>query len=609
MKAPLTSNFFLLTSYFLCASIQAQQVPADQQPVFRGGTSVVRIDVIATGSDGQPVVDLQPEDFELSEDGTAQTIQSFKLVQVNPGWLPGLEGAPRPIRTSEDEAREAARDDVRLIGIFLDDYHVRRDPSLWGRQQLAEFAKTALVPSDMVGVMYPLDPIGAVRFTRNHETVGRELGQFLGRKGDYEPTNDIERGYVWRLRPPEIEQIRYEVSLSALKALIIRLGGLKQGRKSLMLISEGYSRPPVDLLMDLRAVYELANRNNVSIYGVDIRGLIGPMFGGPTEALRMLALATDGDTVINRNEIAIAMRQTIQDANAYYLLGYATSAPADGKFHDVRVRVRRPGIRLRYRDGYWAPTPEEVERLTTRTNLPGPSAEVEAALASVTANTRARTVRTWVGAERGSNGRTRLTFVWETLADARVEPVAAVSVTAVGGDSVPYFRGRVGADSRAGGGQVSFDAAPGSVQLRFIVEGKEGEALDSDAREIAVPDLTGSGPLFATPMVFRARLPRDVQEIRNDPRARPTASREFFRSERLLVRVIGYAGDSPAGVAARLINRAGQMLRELPVDSTDHGGFLDLALASLEPGDYVLEFAATSGDRSIREFVGFRVVV
>ena len=156
---------------------------------------------------------------------------------------------------------------------------------------------------------------------------------------------------------------------------------------------------------------------------------------------------------------------------------------------------------------------------------------------------------------------------------------------------------------------MSFDVAPGSVQLRFTVEGQEGEALDSDTRDVAVPDLSGAGRAIATPLVFRARLPREVQQIRTDRRVRPTASREFLRTERLLVRVIGYAGDSSTDVAARLMNRAGQVLRELPLQSTDLGGFLDLALASLEPGDYVLEFSATGGDRAIREFVGFRVVV
>ena len=51
------------------------------------------------------------------------------------------------------------------------------------------------------------------------------------------------------------------------------------------------------------------------------------------------------------------------DASAYYLLGYtSTEAPRDGKFHEIAVRVKRRGIEVRARKGYWAYSPEDAAR-------------------------------------------------------------------------------------------------------------------------------------------------------------------------------------------------------------------------------------------------------
>ena len=76
---------------------------------------------------------------------------------------------PREIRSDYDEESEAARDDVRLFAIFLDDYHVRRGASMAVRKPLDEFIETQLGPTDMVGVMYPLESLASIRMTRNHD--------------------------------------------------------------------------------------------------------------------------------------------------------------------------------------------------------------------------------------------------------------------------------------------------------------------------------------------------------------------------------------------------------------------------------------------------------
>ena len=99
----------------------------------------------------------------------------------------------------------------------------------------------------------------------------------------------------------------------------------------------------------LREVFDIANRNNTSIYAVDPRGLAAfeydinqgvslttdrKMLGESIDTLRVLADNTDGRAIVNRNDLASGMKQIMRDASGYYLLGYTSqSAPTDGKFH------------------------------------------------------------------------------------------------------------------------------------------------------------------------------------------------------------------------------------------------------------------------------------
>src|SRR6185295_580060 len=99
---------------------------------------------------------------------------------------------------------------------------------------------TELGPSDMVGLMYPLQAVSSVLMTRDHNKILGGLGSFVGRKGDYTPRNPMEEQYA-NYPAEDVERIRNQISMSALEGLIIHMGSLKQGRKALILVSEGYS--------------------------------------------------------------------------------------------------------------------------------------------------------------------------------------------------------------------------------------------------------------------------------------------------------------------------------------------------------------------------------
>ena len=128
----------------------------------------------------------------------------------------------------------------------------------------------------------------------------------------------------------------------------------------------------------------------------------------------MLADNTDGRAIVNRNDLAAGMKQIMRDASGYYLLGYTSaSAPTDGKFHNIDVRVKRPNVEVRARKGYWAYTPR-TSRSATAPPKAGPAPAVSNALNAIAEPTRGRPARFWVGTDRGpAAGQSRVTFVWE----------------------------------------------------------------------------------------------------------------------------------------------------------------------------------------------------
>ena len=116
---------------------------------------------------------------------------------------------------------------------------------------------------------------------------------------------------------------------------------------------------------------------------------------------------TDGRAIVNRNDLATGMKQIIRDSSGYYLLGYNSSqAPTDGKFHNIKVNVkRRASTSARARaTGRTRPTTSR-ERMRRR-KAEAPTA-VTTALNDLAAPARDRSAHFWIGTARGENGMTQ----------------------------------------------------------------------------------------------------------------------------------------------------------------------------------------------------------
>ena len=648
-----------------------------QDPTFRAGINYVAVDVIVTDRKESPILDLRKEDFEVFEDGRPQPIEQFRLIKIDN--VPRADDpAPRRIRSRDDELLEAGRDDVRVMAILLDDYHTRKGTALVVKEPLTKFLESQVGPNDLVAVISPLTPVSEILFTTDRAAAISAVNRFEGRKFDYAPRNRFEEEYS-RFPTQEIERIRNEVVMDALSAAAIRMGAMRQGRKSIIFVSEGFTvmlppqmqrqnaQHPTDPFQTaiaaeaqdssrqqsaeafsaaaidfrMREVSRDANRNNAAIYALDPRGLapfeydIDAVPGGATismqtdrralqltqDTLRALSEQTDGRAIVNRNALGVGLAQIVRDSSYYYLLGYnSTQAQNDGKFHEIKVRVKRSGAEVRARRGYWALTAADVKRVTSK--APDVAKPVMTALATIAPSVQAgKYVRTWIGTERGSNGRTQVTFVWEPLpvppGSARREQPGRVALLAANGTGEMIFRGAApdqGSPSSAGGTspqRLVFEAPPGRLELRLTVQDAgSGGTLDQEIKSIDVPDLTAVGAAISTPRVFRARTVREFQTLAADAAAAPNASREFSRTERLLIRFDAYAaGGEQVQPTAVMLNRAGGKMSDVPVAAARAGGThqIDLSLASSPACEYLVEISVSSAGTEVKELVPFRV--
>ena len=171
-------------------------------------------------------------------------------------------------------------------------------------------------------------------------------------------------------------RLRNQATLHALERVADALAQGK-GRKSVLLVSDGFIHDPS--LPEFRDVQRAMNRVNASVYFLDARGLTGSSefasaeFGRAlleqdvsstlsrvaleTEGAESVAIDTGGFSLRNPNDLVGEMEKVARDSRSYYLFGYASrNTRRDGKFRKIEVEVRRPGLKVRARSGYYAPT-------------------------------------------------------------------------------------------------------------------------------------------------------------------------------------------------------------------------------------------------------------
>ena len=601
------------------------QQPQQPPPTFRAGVSVVRVDVTVTGKEDEPVAGLEAGDFEVTEDGVPVKVDSLQFIRLT-GSPAGGDDRSLQIRTAEQAEAEAARDDVRVFAIFLDDYHVLKLASMNVpmKKALTDFIEH-LWPTDLVAIMDPLTPLSALRFTRSRAELVAAINGFQGRYGELFPVKSPVEEAQWQ--SPDVAQIRAEVTLSALAALTIRLGSLKEGRKTILFVSQG---PPTffgigrgSLQDRMREIAQAASRGNVSIYPLDPAGL-GIEAGGSRDTLYQLAAESGGRAIVNTNDPRHGLDRLLADSSAYYVLGYTPPRPQDdGRFHKIGVKVKRGGMRVLARQGYWSPDPRQIaEAKMAAAARAATEPSVSKALdATAEMEPTKRPVDLWLGWTKASDGKSQLQVTWDASESAagtsaaralEVEVLDAQRTKAIAPmQTIPGVPAATAAAPTPARSAAGFTLSPGSAGLRVTVRGPEGEALDTWTQALTVPDF-GSAPVALSSVRFyRARSVVELRALRTATDPVPVAGRRFARTDRVLVAVDCYVTPGlRATLEAHVLGRDGRELAALPLpDPQGTTTRFELPVGSLGQGTYLLRIRARTTAGFNEQVVAFRVAL
>ena len=159
----MSSYFVLCTSYLTSLA---------QQPVFRGGTVIVPLDVSVLDKNHKPVTDLKQSDFTIFENNVKQDIRAFFPIALEPEPAAAAEN-PTLIRTAESTDPLAPR--TRRTFLFVFGWGDIEKPmeTITGT---IEFIRDRTLPQDLVGVLL-FDRLSDL--TRDHEYVATVLERFL----------------------------------------------------------------------------------------------------------------------------------------------------------------------------------------------------------------------------------------------------------------------------------------------------------------------------------------------------------------------------------------------------------------------------------------------
>ena len=409
------------------AWLHAQQDAA----TFRSSVEYVEVDVIANNAQGEFVRDLTKDDFQITEDGKRQSIATFSLVDIP------IEKTVRPLFTGQaidpDVSTNEHPFEGRIYVMVMDDLHTRPTGVLRARSAARQFIEQRLGANDLMAVLHTAGSDNASQdFTSNRrlllaaidKTSPRGLDSSVSLQNDMAQLTSgapaIGPAVLGSAATAQDSQRAGNAigSLRTLRDVAEWFTKVKGRRKSILFVSEGidYDTDNIMARADqpgsqasaivsaMREAIDAAMRANVGIYGIDPRGVTGIddidvlYANGPggsdigqgalrkeirlqTDSLIALSDETGGTAVVNRNNIATAFDQIVRDNSSYYVLAYAPPTDKrDGRFHKIDVRVSRPGVTTRARQGYVSPKgkPPAAPKLDPN----GPARELSDALAS-----------------------------------------------------------------------------------------------------------------------------------------------------------------------------------------------------------------------------------
>ena len=405
LKQVMKSLLMLIALELLCAhspetnmlAQNSQEGVYQSKAVLRANTRLVVVDVVATDNKGQTVKDLQSQDFTVLENGAPQKISDFTF--HHPGEsevLPPQKLAPNVVSNTPQFKSGS------MNVILFDSVNGDLTAHAYALDQLVKFLGSAELAQPLAIFALQNQVKLLHDFTTDRVSL-REAVQHYKPPVQSNQTESLEsRASAFSNEGNYHTNERdIETTLNQLNALAKILKGYP-GRKNLIWLSETF---PLSLFpettlrssisgQDLRSAEDASGPSTfenlqtsaplksyaelvrkvadalmdaqVAVYPVDAGALGRDSHLAAQHTMNDVAAWTGGVAFMNRNDLAVSMRTGIDDGSTYYTLEYYPSNKKwDGEFRSIRVKTDRPGVKLRYRLGYYAVDPEKLNKEET----------------------------------------------------------------------------------------------------------------------------------------------------------------------------------------------------------------------------------------------------
>jgi VWFA-related protein len=178
----------------------------------------------------------------------------------------------------------------------------------------------------------------------------------------------------------------FHSNLAFIRLIVSKMAALP-GQRILILVSPGFLTPTAGAMALKSDVLDMAARANVIISAIDARGLYvaapDPSQGGAgsrmsaqlqtqylqdsvalsADVMAELADGTGGTFFHNNNNLEAGFTRLLRGPEALYLLSFSNAdEKPNGSYHEIKVKVDRPGVSIQARRGYFAPKPDNEKK-------------------------------------------------------------------------------------------------------------------------------------------------------------------------------------------------------------------------------------------------------
>lgn len=315
----------------------------------------VLLDVLVTDRQGNVIVGLDKNDFQVSEDGKPVELTGITFYSNR-----------RLVESSQALAQRGVTADQvpedRYFVLFFADAPELLSSQLDAGRRAREWVRKGLLRNDWVAVVSYDSKLKVHQdFTRDRTALQQAIADAVkGKDVDGNWPSRIEAGEGPSLRAglPRGNDLRKKsgTNYDAVR-LVAEASGTITGRKNLLLFTNGFAgrnntfgqyQPDPKYYPEMSRAL---NDNNVAVYTIDLT----PAGTEHTlsDFMNELASDTGGRYFYNFTNFTTPLEQIADENSGYYLLSYRSEKPAGEKgFQEVSVKTSNPEFRIRARKGY-----------------------------------------------------------------------------------------------------------------------------------------------------------------------------------------------------------------------------------------------------------------